>query len=314
MVKARFTLTMQSEQAIQDTTLATPRAQTERNSEGFSLSVLRPASSPDWQHSQGYGQAANQHRTSRRPESRYLPDTLWRDHSDAVNLALCERWLPGAPILRLLKTDLFDEAVGHGLYYQLAARSPTVIGMDVATTTLDVAHTKYPGLLVTGADVRHLPFAEGAFNVVVSNSTLDHLESPDEIKDSLQELNRVLCSGGHLLLTLDNPANPVVALRNVLPFWLLHWLRLVPYQIGVTVDRHRLVSILQQAGFEVHQTTAVMHCPRVIAVATARMVQRHSTTKSHRRFLRALMRFERLEKWPMRFLTGHFVAVNAIKR
>jgi len=239
---------------------------------------------------------------------------LWRVHSDAVNLALSERWLPGEPILRLLKTDLFDEAVGHGLYYQLAARSLTVVGMDVAATTLDAAHAKYPGLLATVADVRQLPFAEGAFDVVLSNSTLDHLESLDEIADSLQELNRVLCRGGHLLLTLDNPANPFVALRNVLPFWLLDRLRLVPYQVGVTCNRHRLVSILQQAGFEVHQTTAVMHCPRVIAVATARMVQRHSTTKSHRRFQRALMRFERLEKLPTRFLTGHFIAVNAIKR
>ena len=39
------------------------------------------------------------------------PDGLWRRHSDAVNWGLLERWLPPR-LERVLKTDLFDEAVG----------------------------------------------------------------------------------------------------------------------------------------------------------------------------------------------------------
>jgi hypothetical protein len=40
--------------------------------------------------------------------------SLWRVHSDAVNVALCARWLPKGRMKHLLKTDLFDEAVTDG--------------------------------------------------------------------------------------------------------------------------------------------------------------------------------------------------------
>src|SRR5437867_12508286 len=41
---------------------------------------------------------------------------LWRQHSDRVNGALLARWLPRRPMGFVLKTDLFEEAVGDGLY------------------------------------------------------------------------------------------------------------------------------------------------------------------------------------------------------
>jgi hypothetical protein len=42
-------------------------------------------------------------------------ETLWREHSDAVNGALLVRWLARESCGLLLKTDLFDEAMGEGL-------------------------------------------------------------------------------------------------------------------------------------------------------------------------------------------------------
>ncbi len=62
-----------------------------------------------------------------------------------------------------------------------------------------------------------LPFPDGAFDRVFSNSTLDHFDSRDDIREALRELARVLHPEGELLLTLDNLANPVVRLRNALP-------------------------------------------------------------------------------------------------
>lgn len=242
------------------------------------------------------------------------PQTLWRAHSDAVNLELLARWLPQGRVDRLLKTDAFDEAFGNGLYPLLAEKAECVVGMDVSASTLRSAQTRHTGLCAVGADTRCLPFADGAFDVIVSTSTLDHFRSHDEIIASLHELCRVLRPAGYLLLTLDNPANPVVALRNVLPFRLLHRLGLVPYYVGATYSQRLLRRILPQVGLEVLEVGAVLHCPRVLAVPIARVLERHTLLQTQRRLLGILLAFERLSRWPTRFFTGHFVAVRARKR
>jgi SAM-dependent methyltransferase len=163
------------------------------------------------------------------------------------------------------------------------------------------------------AVVRRLPFADGTFDVIVSNSTLDHFQTFDDITVSLRELHRVLQHRGELLLSLENPANVVVALRNALPFRPLNRLNIVPYYVGATYGPRRLRRILRRLGFEVRDVTAVMHCPRVIAVVIARILERHGAPETQRRFLHLLIAFESLERWPTRFLSGYFVAVKAIK-
>ena len=239
---------------------------------------------------------------------------LWRAHSDAVNSVLLDHWLPKEPVEWLLKTDLFDEARGEGLYPLLASRAQEFIGIDLSLAIACAAKSRYIGLQASGADVRCLPFADGVFSAVLSNSTLDHFQSWDEVVASLRELRRVLCKDGQLLLTLDNLANPVVALRNVLPFRPLRRLGIVPYYVGATSGPRQLRSILQQLDFEVLETKAVLHCPRVLAVAVAGMLEKRAGLDTQRRFLRVLMAFEGLSSWPTRFLTGYFVAAKAIKR
>jgi SAM-dependent methyltransferase len=239
---------------------------------------------------------------------------LWRTHSDAVNSTLLEEWWPKDPVGRVLKTDLFEETLGNGLYPLLALRANHIIGMDVSTVTAQAAVTCHGDLHAVGADARCLPFIDEAFDVIVSNSTLDHFVSSAELGASLHELHRVLKTPGLLIITLDNRANPMVALRNAAPFPLLHRLGLVPYYVGATCGPRGLRHLLQQTGFHICETSAIMHCPRVLAVLTARLLTSYAGTKTQRRFLQWLLSFERLSCWPTRFLTGHFVAVRALKR
>jgi ubiquinone/menaquinone biosynthesis C-methylase UbiE len=146
---------------------------------------------------------------------------LWCDHSDAINLKLLARWLPKRRVSFLLKTDVFDEAFGEGVYPTLASKAKRLISMDISVPTLQPARARYLDMRAVKADVRCLPFADGAFDIIVSNSTLDHFKSHDQILESLHELRRTLLPGGQLLLTMDNLANPAVWLRNSLPFrWL----------------------------------------------------------------------------------------------
>jgi hypothetical protein len=56
-----------------------------------------------------------------------------------------------------------------------------------------------------------------------------------------------------------------------------------------------------------------MHCPRVLVVALVRLIEGRIGLATQRHILRGLMTFERLAHWPTRFLTGHFIAVSAVK-
>jgi SAM-dependent methyltransferase len=238
-------------------------------------------------------------------------DTLWRAHSDAVNTALIGRWLPGNSVQRLLKTDLFDEALGQGLYPLFAWRIAHVVGVDLAHPILKTAAWRYPKLLATGADVRQLPLADSVFDLIISNSTLDHFDSLADLAASLRELQRVLQRGGYIMLNIDNRANPIIRLRNSLPFRLLNKLCLVPYHLGATCGPRRLRGILVGLGFEVLESTAVLHCSRILAVKLAHILEKRTNCAIQQGFLRQLMSFEQLAHWATRFLTGCYVPVLA---
>ena len=220
--------------------------------------------------------------------------SLLRAYSDAANRRLLERWLP-ARAGRVLKTDVFDEAVAEGLAPFLAGRAETVVAIDASPAAVEAARRRHPGLDARVADVRELPFEDGSFDVVVSTSTLDHFPSRADIDTGLRELHRVLAPDGLAVVTLDNPWNPLVALRNALP---VRPHALVPYYVGATLGPRGLRAALAGAGFVVEEVTAVLHAPRLVA-------------RVLRPPLRLLLAAERLERWPTRFLSGQFVAARA---
>jgi SAM-dependent methyltransferase len=225
-------------------------------------------------------------------------DAVLRDYSDAVNTALLRRWLSLVSGQRVLKTDLFDEAVGTGLYPILTSLGASVSGVDISPAAVTAAKRRYPELEATIADVRELPHPNEAFDVIVSNSTLDHFASVAEIETALRELHRVLVPGGMLVVTLDNPLNPVVALRNALPFGFLRRIGLAPYPFGATCSHRRLATMLGRSGFELTDAEAIMHVPRILAAVFP---------------LRRLLSFERLSRLPTRYITGQFVAARALR-
>ena len=242
------------------------------------------------------------------------PDRLWRQHSDSINQSLLFRWLPSQPVGRLLKTDMFDELVGEGLTPFLQARAHSVIGMDLSFGNAHLSCRGQTTVCGACADVRDLPFGNESFEVVVSNSTLDHFQTFDEIIVSLRELHRVLRKGGQLILTLDNSANPIIAARNVLPFKLLNRLGILPYYVGATCGPWRLQQLLRQTGFDVKDVTAVLHCPRILAVLAAKILWSCANSSVQQRFLRLIRVFETMSRWPTRYLTGHFIAVRAERK
>ena len=246
---------------------------------------------------------------------RRRPHRLWREFTDRQQIGLlarwASRWIGERRRPDLLKTDLFDEVASEGIVPWLLASGAHVTGIDVSPAIVEDAIARNPGLGAVVADVRSLPFAAASFDVVFSGSTLDHFESAADIQTALGELRRVLRPGGTLILTLDNPANPIIWLRNGPLLGLLRRIGIVPYQVGATLGPRSLERAVQAAGFTVIETTAVMHCPRAIAVAVAGPMERLSRSWQES-FLRHLQAWERLERWPTRWFTGHYVAVHAV--
>jgi len=245
-------------------------------------------------------------------ESR-IRQRLWRIYNDAVcqNL-LGKHILPGVQ-QRALKTDVFDEAVAKGVLSFLASRCNEVIGCDVSSHVIKMARQRNSNACFITADVRGFPFARESFDWVVSLSTLDHLENVSEILRGLCEIFRILKPGGKLFLTLDNLANPIVALRNFLPFPMLHRMRILPYSIGTTCGPNRLRGLLIEAGFKIREVHSGFHCPRVLAIPIVEWIDRHAGNNAKQKTLNTLMRFEKLENWPTRFLTGHLIVAIADK-
>lgn len=223
--------------------------------------------------------------------------SLLRAYSDGANRRLLDAWLPQS-YGRALKTDAFDEAVGEGLTPLLAPKAEHVVAVDASPATVARARLRYPGLDARVADVRVLPFDDRSFDVVVSNSTLDHFPALADVETALRELHRVLAPGGLLVVTLDNGSHPLVMLRNALPYRSLARAGLVQYYVGATCGPRRLRRLLSGTGFIVEELTAVLHVPRVAA-------------RVLRPPLRLLLAGERLGRWPTRYLTGQFVAARA---
>lgn len=237
---------------------------------------------------------------------------LWRRHSDAVNRRLVDHWLQGRRLRSVLKTDLWDEAVADGVAPALAAHAEEVHGVDVAALTVAAAARRHPWLRTAEADVRTLPARDGAYDAVLSLSTLDHLPGRGAVADALAEINRVLRPGGDLLLTFDNGRNPVVAIRNALPARVRIATGLVPYPVSVALGSGELSRFVGNAGFEVLGITAALHCPRVLSVRAAGRADRRGGAAADRLATR-LLRWEALEALPTRQVTGHFVVVRARK-
>ena len=229
-----------------------------------------------------------------------------------VHLEWIARNLPaGSRIQAVLKTDLFEEAYGRDeLLFSLPFDAGLKIGMDVSAPTVTRAarrRSSHPCRWIN-ADVRRVPLADECVDVVLSNSTLDHFETEHEIEESLNELVRVLKPGGILLVTLDNPRNPL--------FFLLHratkWIG-ISYQFGKTIPLPKLLRILERAGLEVQTTDSLIHNPRFVSTLIFLALRRTLGRRADGPIGWLLSAFSKLGRLPTRGLTAAFVGACARK-
>ena len=247
-------------------------------------------------------------------------ETLWRAHMKELYQGLLDRWSEQARPIRILKTDLYEEAVSaHNLFPFLGSRCEHIIGVDVSYDMARAAKKRMgeeyrKAQTIAVSDARNQAFKSNVFDEVISNSTLDHFSDKQDILVSLRELQRILKVGGGLIITLDNPWNPVVFLRNRLPYRALKSLGVIPYYMGVTCSKSELLRVLQSNGFRVVASTAIVHSPRIFAIWIGKILGEIGSERVRACFHRLLRVFELLEKLPTKYVTGYYVSVKAVKR
>lgn len=233
--------------------------------------------------------------------------------------ALATRWFAGTPDGPTLKTDLFEEAVTPLHLFNVLG--PQAVGTDISLAVVRAAaarlqRERQPSrdpVPLAVSDLRALPYATGSFARILSGSSLDHFERHDDIAVALAELVRCLRPGGCLVVTFDNPHNPLVWLRNALPLSWLTRIGLVPYFVGATYTRADAQRTLTALGLQVTHVGSMGHVPRAPAIWASDLQARRSRHVS-RGLLRAFGWFDRwLDGGALQLLSGYYLAVRAIK-
>ena len=96
---------------------------------------------------------------------------------------------------------------GYGSAMLAAAGATSVVGVDVDARTVELAASRYPDARYACADIGALPFDDGAFELVASFETIEHVREPER---ALDELARVTAPGGLLVISTPNKRSYLV--------------------------------------------------------------------------------------------------------
>jgi len=243
-------------------------------------------------------------------------DELLAEQYRRVHLELLDRWANLGSSQVTLKTDLYAEAMHphRAFLWGVLPKVGNVVGIDVSGEIVRRAkagageHAPNTRAEFAHCDVRQLPFASDSFDLIVSDSTLDHFRRKSDIATGLAELSRVLKPGGTLVITLDNRGNLTEPLFRL-------WISLGLYRvfIGHTYTIGELKRALVRANLKVVDSTAIIHNPRFFARGTITIVRRLVPGRFDQWLRKVLVLLDSLEQRRTKYLTGLFIAAKATK-
>jgi ubiquinone/menaquinone biosynthesis C-methylase UbiE len=100
---------------------------------------------------------------------------------------------------------ILDLGCNDGTFFQMLFQNSLngsyKVGLDMDPVVVREARKKeaFDGLTV--ADIRRMPYSDDAFDIIISNSTLEHVEDIDR---AISEINRVLKPGGQIIFTVPS--------------------------------------------------------------------------------------------------------------
>lgn len=116
-----------------------------------------------------------------------------------ISLAL-ERAIEARQIRSLdLGRPILDIGCGDGLFASIAMPERPDVGLDLLPDELHRARRRGSYRQLVRGNAEHLPFPDGTFATVLSNSALEHMRDLDAV---LSEIARVVRVGGRVVITV----------------------------------------------------------------------------------------------------------------
>jgi ubiquinone/menaquinone biosynthesis C-methylase UbiE len=164
--------------------------------------------------------------------------------------------------------SVLDLACGPGVVAAAAAeRGALPVGLDFSSAMIALARADHPGIRFEEGDAEVLPFAEDAFDAVVSNFGVHHVADPIQAPC---EAHRVIRPGGRLAFTAWAAPEENIAWRLLFDAIAAHGdmaAAKTPPSGGVLRQPEDLLRVLDAAGFI---ETKARRVRREWRVATAR--------------------------------------------
>lgn len=190
------------------------------------------------------------------------PTTQYYRRCEIALLGRCVGPLAGK---RVLKLDLWNEAFNTRILHWMHAEGAETFGLDlsqvVAATARRNGRAIGDGGRLVQADIREVPFEGGAFDVVYTMGTIEHIA---EYRQALAEVARVLRPGGVAVVGVPHRWN--LFLRPLM-VRLLSMLGLYLYAPEKSFSAGELARDLTAAGLEVRRRDGILAIPGLVRMA-----------------------------------------------
>ncbi|WP_341528681.1 class I SAM-dependent methyltransferase [Nostoc sp. UHCC 0302] len=147
-------------------------------------------------------------------------------------------------------TQVLDLCCGSGQATQfLVKHSQNVTGLDASPLSLRRARQNVPTASYVEAFAEDMPFADNLFDVVHTSTALHEMQ-PEQLRKIIQEVYRVLKSGGvFTLVDFHTPTNPI--------FWpgITLFLLLFETETAWQLLKTDLTLLLRETGFDASEPT-----------------------------------------------------------
>jgi SAM-dependent methyltransferase len=140
--------------------------------------------------------------------------------------------------------DGLDVGCGTGvLAERLAGAGYRMVGVDPSAGMLEMLEARTPLVRAVHASGTSLPFDDDSFDLVLTVAVMHHIADPDDVRQTLAEMVRVVKPSGRVLVWDHNPRNP-------------YWGRLmarVPQDTGEErlIGEDEIVTGLRSAGAQI---------------------------------------------------------------
>lgn len=174
-------------------------------------------------------------------------------------IALIQRHLNTLEKHKILKLDLWNEAVNTRIMNWLETQGAETYGLDISHITayraLSNSSIKYESFRIVQADIDCIPFPDNSFDVVYAMGTIEHNK---EYELSLSEIYRVLSPGGKAIIGVPHKWD--IFLRPVF-VGILDLFGKYLYSPERSMSANQLKRALQKSGFQIRNRTGLLLMP-----------------------------------------------------